>query len=341
MAGAEKYHSAMLPHAGTDSRVWREVVQLGADLARLGETAGTTPVAQVAMLLDYESWWAVERPSMPSGDVTYLDRARALYQGLWEQGVGVDVRRAGDDLSAYRLVLAPTWHLVSDDDARSVEAYVAAGGHLLVTYFSGVVDQDDHVRTGGYPGALRELLGIRVEEFVPLPPGTTVSLAPAGLTSGKSATAAGPPETADQWVEDLHLRGAEARRVYRDGPLPGVPALTRADAGRGLAWYLATRTDPSTTRAVLGEILTEAGVDRSGLPPGVEVVRRRGDSTDYVFVINHTDQDVTVPVAGHDLLGGVVDGSGVRVSAGGVAVVRETGPVSEGPGGGGTTASIG
>ncbi len=316
LAGAEKYHSAMLPHAGTDTRVWREVVQLGAVLDRLGDVAGTTVSARVAVLLDYESMWAVQRDSLPRADLHYLDRARALYRALWDAGVTVDVRHPSADLNGYALVLAPTLHLVTDADAANLAGYVHRGGHLLLTYFSGVVDENDHIRPGGYPGAFRDLLGVRVEEFCPLPASTTVTLA--GGPDGQDVA-----ETADLWAEDLSLAGATAVRSYADGPMAGRPAVTRHQAGDGLAWYVATRTDPAATAAVLAEVLDAAGVPTGSLPPGVEVVRRVGDGRSYAFVLNHTDETVAVPVAGHDLVADRTCDHEVVVEPGGVACVRE------------------
>ncbi len=316
VAGAEKYHSAMLPHAGTDSRVWREVVELGETLSRLGEVAGSVTSADVAFLLDYESRWAVERESLPLTGISYLDRARALYGALWDAGVTADVRHPSMDLSAYRLVVVPMLHLVSDADAERIAAYVAQGGHVLVTYFSGVVDEHDHVRTGGYPGAFRELLGVRVEEFCPLPAGTHVVLTGVGDVGW-------PDCEADTWVEDLELRGAEAVLTYTGGPVAGAPALTRHGSGAGVAWYLATRSDDATTAAIMGRVLAGAGVRGSGLAPGVELVRRVGEDHSYAFLINHTDETALVPLAGLDLIGGATADGAFELAAGAVACLRE------------------
>jgi beta-galactosidase len=311
-AGAEKFHSALVPHAGTGTKVWREVVDLGATLARLGEVAGSTVRADVAILFDWHSWWAAELDSHPSGDVTYTDRSLALYRALWDAGVTVDLVHPDSDLSAYRLVLVPTLYLVTDRSAEALRSYVERGGHALVTYWSGIVDQDDHVRLGGYPGAFRDLLGIRTEEFHPLRAGEEVRLA-GGLLDG---------ETADVWTEDLALQGAKEVSGYADGPLPGVPALTRHTVGRGTAWYLATRLRPPGTAALVRELCAVAGVavhDR----PGVEVVRREGERASYLFVLNHTGREATVPAVGADLVSGQECAQAVRVPPGAVAVVRE------------------
>jgi beta-galactosidase len=298
--GAEKFHSGMVPHAGTDSRVWREVVQLGEDLRRLAPVRGSRVAADVALLWDYESWWAVELDSHPSADATYLDRVRAFHGALWRAGVTVDVVHPAADLSGYRLVLVPSLYLVGDATAEALARYVRLGGHLVISYFSGIVDGDDAIRLGGYPGAFRELLGVRTEEFAPLAEGET-----ARLDDGSTATV---------WSEDLRLEGAEAVASFVDGPVPGRPAITRHAVGDGIAWYVATRIDPAP---LLARVCAQAGVEPvlPGLPDGVEAVRRRGAGGDFVFVLNHTGAPVAV--GGTDLLGG----DGV-VPPGGVAVMR-------------------
>ncbi len=312
-AGAEKYHSGMVPHAGADSRLWREVVQLGETLRRLEPVAGSTVDAQVALVLSWEAGWACEGATQPSDDVAYRDRAHALHAALFRQGITVDVVRPGADLSGYRLVLVPTLYLVTDAEAESMAAYVEAGGHLLVTYFSGIVDEHDHVRLGGYPGAFRDLLGVRVEEFHPLLADQSVSLVGDDGRTGRG----------DLWIEDLHLAGADPVLAYADGPRTGTPAVTRHTAGSGVAWYVATRTDRETTDLLLREVCDDAGVTPAAVAPtGVEVVRRRDGDDTFLFVLNHTDETASVVADGTDLVTGDVVTGSVDLVPGGVAVVR-------------------
>jgi beta-galactosidase len=313
-AGAEKFHSALLPHAGTESRVWREVVELGAVLGAIAEVSGTTVRGDVAVLVDWEARWAAELDSHPTRDLTYLDRHLALYRALWDLGVTVDMVRPGDDLAGYRLVLVPTLYLTTDAAAANIADYVEAGGTVLVSYWSGIVDEHDHVRLGGYPGAFRDLLGVRTEEFAPLREGESVRLR-GGILDGT---------TADVWTEQLQVVDAEVVSSYDDGPLPGVPALTRRQAGRGTAWYVATRVDAAGTDALVRRLCDDVGIAVHDLP-GIEVVRRSGETASYLFVINHTGSAAEVPARGHDLVAGVSCAGTVKVAAGGVAVVREEG----------------
>ncbi|MFF5052737.1 beta-galactosidase [Micromonospora sp. NPDC000663] len=309
-AGAEKFHSALVPHAGADTKVFREVCQLGADLKALAEVRGSRVDADVAILFDWEAWWAVELDSHPSVDVTYGDRLYALYGALWRAGVTADIVHPSADLSRYRLVLAPTLYLVRDVDVEALHRYVEAGGTVAVTYFSGVVDENDHIRLGGYPGAFRDLLGVRTEEFFPLRAGEQVR-----LDDGS---------TADVWTEWVHPDGAEVLSSYSDGPLPGVPALTRHRVGDGAAWYVATRLDEPATDRLVARLLDEAGVRPAvPAPTGVEVVRRRDGERTWLFVLNHTGAQVRLPVAGVELLTGERCAGELAVPAGEVAVVRE------------------
>ncbi|MEV0722299.1 beta-galactosidase [Micromonospora purpureochromogenes] len=318
-AGAEKFHSALVPHAGPDTKVFREVCQLGADLKALAEVRGSRVDAEVAILFDWEAWWGAELDSHPSADVTYVDRLQALYGALWRAGVTTDVVHPSADLSGYQLVLVPTLYLVRDADAEALRRYVDGGGTALVTYFSGIVDEHDHIRLGGYPGAFRDLLGVRTEEFFPLREGERVR-----LDDGA---------TADVWTEWLHPEGAEVLASYADGPLPGVAAVTRHRVGRGTAWYVGTRLDEAATDRLVGRLLAEAGARPPvAAPSGVEVVRRRDGDRSWLFVINHTDADVQLDVTGTELLGGARCTGELRVPAGEVAVVREehAGPVAVG-----------
>lgn len=309
-AGAEKFHSALVPHAGPETKVFREVCQLGADLKALAEVRGSRVDAEVAILFDYEAWWAVELDSHPSDDVTYADRLNAVYGALWRAGVTADIVHPSADLSGYRLVLVPTLYLARDADVEALRRFVAAGGTAAVTYFSGIVDENDHIRLGGYPGAYRDLLGVRTEEFFPLREGERV-----GLDDGS---------TVDVWTEWLHADDAEVLASYTDGPLPGVPALTRRPVGAGAAWYVGARLDEPATDRLVARLLDEAGVRPAAqAPTGVEVVRRRDGERTWLFAINHTSSEVRISATGVELLTGTRCTGELTVPAGEVAVVRE------------------
>ncbi len=312
-SGSEKFHSALVPHAGEDSDRFREVCALGGMAARLGEVVGSRVEADVAVLWDYQSLWAASGPCMPSGELDYATAAHTVHRLLRDRGVTCDVVHPDDDLSAYRVVVVPTLYLVSDAQAAAVAAAAEAGAEVLVTYFSGISDPDDHVRLGGYPGAFRDLLGIRVEEFFPLRVGEQVAVT-GGSLDGHGTV----------WSEDARVVDAEVVATYGDGPLAGRPAVTRRPVGSGTAWYLGTLPDDATLGSLLDRVVADAAVSPvADVPVGVEVVRRRSDSGSWLFVLNHTADDCEVRVTGHDLLAGVDVGPVTTVAGRTAVVVRE------------------
>ena len=269
------------------------------------------------MLFDWQALWACDQANHPTGEVRYVDQPLACHRALRSLGVTADVVRPGADLSAYDLVVVPTLYLVDDAAAASLAAFVAAGGHAVVTYFSGIVDRDSHVRLGGYPGAFRELLGVRTEEFFPLAPGTQQSLR---VVDGS----VGDGWTGSTWSELTHLDGASAVAVWADGPLAGLPAVTRHEVGAGVAWYVGTALDPDGLAALLGRVCTQAGVEPAAeAAVGVEIVRRSGDNGSFLFAINHGPDAARVVADGLDLVSGdPVDGALV-LPGGRCAVIRE------------------
>lgn len=310
-AGAERFHSAMLPHAGADSRKFREVSALGAELAACAEVLGSEVVADCAVLFSEESWWAAERESHPHNGLSYTETALRWYGSLREAGVTVDVVPPSADLSRYRLIVVPLLYLVSDADAAALAGAVAAGATVLVTYFSGIVDPLDRVRLGGYPGAFRDLLGVRVEEFGPLVDGDRVDID--GVT--------GPAQVAT-WHEEIQLMDAEAAGWYTGGEIAGSPAITRAARAAGEAWYVGVELPDAARAALVAQLVKRSGVAAVESAGGLETVTRRSAAHDYVFLINHGDTAATVPGAGTDLLDGSVHEGSVTVPAGGARVLR-------------------
>lgn len=313
-SGAEKFHSAMIPHAGTGSRVWREVVELGGALKNLAEVRSSRVVADVAILWDFESFWAQDLEWHPSVDVTHAERVRAFYEQCWRAGITVDFALPGQDLSAYRLVLAPAQYLLTTPDAANLTRYVESGGTLVVSFFSAVVDENDAVHEGGFGAPLRDALGLTVEEFLPLREGSVCSVEFDGQTLA-----------ADAWQEHLVLFGAEPIATYVGGAADGMPAITRNRRGDGTAWYISTRLDAAGLTTVMRQVLDDAGITPAA--HGLEVVTRRGahadmNPVDYLVAINHGDATAQLPVTGFDLLAQAEVTGTLDLDAGEVAVIR-------------------
>ncbi|MGC2999906.1 beta-galactosidase [Streptomyces sp. G35A] len=313
--GAEKFHSAMLPHGGTDTRVWREVVELGASVDSLSTLRGTRTEADAAVLWDWQSWWAQTLDWRPSEDHDARERADAFYEALYDGHLTVDFAHPEADLSAYPLVVVPALYLMTRAAGDNLRSYVENGGTLVVSYFSGIVDEHDAVHEGLYPGALRDVLGLTVEEFSPLLAGERVRLTGPG----------GAELDADVWTEFVVPRGAETVWTYADGLTAGHPAVTRNRLGTGTAWYVSTRLGSEGIGTLLDRVVEDARTaPRAGLPRDVEVVRRAGESGTFLFAINHTGTDAEVPLdaSGTELLTGERAAGRLAVPAGAVRVVR-------------------
>ncbi|MER5375599.1 beta-galactosidase [Streptomyces sp. NPDC002553] len=313
--GAEKFHSSMVPHGGTDTRVWREVVRLGAALDSLSALRGTRTEADVAVLWDWQSWWAQNLAWRPSEDHDARERADAFYEALYDLHLTVDFAHPEADLSAHPLVVVPALYLTTEAAGRNLTRYVEAGGTLVVSCFSGIVDEHDAVHEGPHPGALRDVLGLTVEEFSP-------------LLQGESVRVTGPDGvelSGDVWSEFVVPRGAETVWTYADGLTAGHPAVTRHRLGEGTAWYVSTRLGHDGLTALLERAADDARLaPRTGLPRDLEVVRRSGETGAYLFAINHTSADAKVPLdtPGTELLTGEHAAGRLAVPAGAVRVVR-------------------
>nr|WP_049828854.1 beta-galactosidase [Arthrobacter sp. RIT-PI-e] len=167
--GAERFHSAVLPLAGEDTRVFREVADLGARLQELRFLAGTPASSRIAVLFDWDSWWAAESPDLPSDRVGVLEQLQAYHRALSGRGLSVEVVHPGTPLDRFDLVLAPSLFLLRSEHAAVLTAWGHAGGTAVVGPFSAVADEHAHLRQGRFPSVLAELLGATGEEWRPLP----------------------------------------------------------------------------------------------------------------------------------------------------------------------------
>ncbi|MFE5672226.1 beta-galactosidase [Agromyces sp. NPDC056523] len=313
-AGAEKFHSAMLPHAGTDTRTWREVIALGADLAGLPELpsgeAGARD-ARVALVFDWENWWAVEASDHPQNALDYLAVIQRWYRALHRRHVQVDVVPASRVGDGYDVAIAPLLYLVREADAAALTSFVEAGGHLLAGPFTDVVDEFDRFRDGGFATQLGPLCGIRIEDFGALVPVD----APAGTPGERQApfrgergevgaTAETIAGTGTLLAEEVRLVAEDARveASFTDGRRAGDPALTVRAVGAGSARYLATIPDEAGVQAVVDRLLATTGVEPvvAGLPAHVEAARRGR----LLTVINHGGPAVTIEIDGVDAVSG-------------------------------------
>ncbi|HLZ57120.1 MAG TPA: beta-galactosidase [Ktedonosporobacter sp.] len=286
-AGAEKFHSAVVTHDGSEhSRIFQQAAQVGAELQRITPSViGSRVKAQVAILMDWQNWWDVEYLPGPSNRLNYWEQLNTYYAALHSRNIAVDIVAPESDLSNYRLVIAPLLHMVRPGVAKNLEMFVELGGTLLTTFFSGIVDQQDHVVLGGYPGELRKLLGIHVEEFDPwLPEMTNQVVIHDGALMGTYHCSL--------WGEFIRLEGAQAIGVFASDYYANRPALTVHRYREGYAYYLATQVHEQLLNKLIQELCRQALISPVlEAPNGVEVTRRiRSDGRLIYFLLNHNEQ---------------------------------------------------
>lgn len=301
--GIEKLHGAVIEHPGRpEARVFQEVAALGSELAALGDrTLGGRTPAPVAVVFDWECWWALAASSGPSRDLDYRDEVRRVYSALHESGIQTDVVGPHADLARYDVIVLPVSYMVRDPQARRLADRVAAGATLVATFFSALADESDRIYAGGAPGPLRDVLGVTVEEFDALSKevaqGVSFETAfgelPAGVEIGASLLC-------DRiWLQGARPLGRYTREFYA-----GDPAVTVHDHGEGKAYYVATRLEQVALGKLLRAICAERGIAsplRAGTVPadGVEVtVRVLPSGKALLYLLNHGRAPAEVPLEG-------------------------------------------
>jgi beta-galactosidase len=315
-AGAEKFHSAMVPHFGPEGRVFREVCALGEDLKKLAGVCGARTPARVALLVSWENRWALELESKPTA-FDYAAIVQHYYGALWDLNLGVDVVHPDTPLDDYALVVAPALYQITRSQAEALRDFVRRGGALIMSYFSGVADERDHIWLGGYPALLQDVLGLAVEEWQPL-----------GAGEDNALSVGGREVRCEKFCELLHLRGAEVLATYARGFFGGRPAVTRHQHGAGEAVYVATQPERGWLRELLGGLARGRGL---AVPmqasPGVEIAVRCTGADEFLFVINHEAAEATVDFqhwSGTDLLAGARCEGATSLEPFGVRVLKRS-----------------
>lgn len=327
-AGAEKFHSAMVPHAGEDSAVFRDVCELGADLNKLsdeGILGSRLAKSRVAVVFDYESEWATEHTATPTQHVHHVDEPLAWFRALADQGVTADVVPVRGAWDGYEMVVLPSVYLLSEETTRRVRDYVVGGGRLVVTYYTGISDEKDHVWLGGYPGSIRDVVGVRVEEFMPM--GNDFTGVPDRLELSNGAVAHDIVDVIGSVDES-----ATVLATFKDNPwtgMDGVPAIVANTFGEGRSVYVGARLGREGLALSLPEILESLGMAEAGGNDGrvLHVEREGADGSRFVFSLNRTHETVRVPVEGEVVVSSFVDvdvdGETASIKPNGVIVTKK------------------
>lgn len=319
IGACEKFHGAVIEHVGhEDTRVFRETAALGAELAQLSDIIGTQTQAQVAVIFDWDNYWALEYTSGPTVDLKYVEQIHRYYRYFYEQNIAVDLVPVDADLSKYKLVAAPVLYMIKEGMQERLTDFVMQGGALLTTYMSGIVDQSDNVHLGGYPGPLRELAGIWVEEIDALAPEQSngVSLVNEELTGTSNL------------VSDLiHLENAEALAHYTSNFYAGMPAVTKNTFGDGTVYYFGGQLEDQ-----LQDQLFKTIVEESDITPVIEeatkleIACRENEEAKFFVIINFHEEAQPLPemfVGKTDLLTGKVLSSEMMLTQYTTYIVKE------------------
>ncbi|MDL2300958.1 beta-galactosidase [Lachnospiraceae bacterium OttesenSCG-928-D06] len=293
IAGQEKFHGAIISHSGReDTRIFKETVKLGQEFSKIKDKfiGGRTP-AKVGMLFDWNNWWALELSSGPSKDMDYLKTFSLYYKTLHKQNIGVDILPYDGDINGYEVIVAPMLYMVKEGIAAQLTEFVKKGGTLITTVMSGLVDENDRCVFGAYPGELKEMLGIWVEE--------TDALRPYEKNVMKLTTALSLEKTEYDCgflCDIIHPEGgAEVLAVYSEDFYAGSPCVTVNNYGKGKAYYVGTQPEQRFLEELVEQICKENQI--MGIYPateGVEITERVSEKGNTIFVINHKKETAWV-----------------------------------------------
>ncbi|WP_044477156.1 beta-galactosidase [Paenibacillus antibioticophila] len=304
---SEKFHGAVIDHVGHEhTRVFADVAEVGDLLGKLPEISGTTVKAEVAIMFDWETEWALADAQGFGKNKKYIDTCQEHYRVFWEAGIPVDVITPDKPVNTYKLVIAPMLYMIREGFAEKMERYAEQGGTFVTTYMSGIVDRHDLVFSGGFPGPLKPLLGIWAEEVDSLYPKEVRHL----------VTSEGVRYQSHDYCELIHAVDAEVLARFDSDFYEGQPAVTVNRRGAGQAYYIASRNEARFHDDFYARLMKELNMappHAIQFPKGVSVQARTDGETDYIFVMNFTEERQTVKLdqdyrnldSGHSIRGNV------------------------------------
>jgi beta-galactosidase len=290
---AEKFHGAVVDHVGTENtRVFCDVAEVGERLAGMDDIVGTATPAEIAIVFDWQVRWALDdAKGFLQQKTGYHDTVVNHYGSFWRRGIPVDIIDSSlivkpNNLDKYRMLIAPMLYMLRPGVAEAIDNFVQQGGTFITTYITGYVNENDLCFLGGFPGPLRETLGIWCEEVDALYPEDRNAL----VWKGKRYEAY-------DFCELIHAESASVLGTYGDDFYSGQPALTVNKRGKGKAYFIAARTSENFLDDFYRTIVDEAGLKRivdDELPRGVTVQVRSDGKTDHIFFLNFTPRTVKI-----------------------------------------------
>lgn len=285
VAGQEKFHGAVISHSGrSDTRVFKECCRLGDELSRLKDVfTGARTYSKVGILFDWNNWWALENSSGPSQDMDYLDIVRRMYKPFYDANISVDILPFSHTLEGYDIIVAPMVYMMKDHLADHICRFVENGGTFIATFMTGIADENDRCIFGAYPGPLRDVFGLWIEETDALFPQerNEICLLSNGQTSESRFL-----------CDRIRTRGAKPLAVYGKDFYKGEPCITVHHYGKGNAYYIGTLPEDDFLSSFMAERCREKNI----LPlfpasKEMELTCREKNGTCVIFAINHAPEE--------------------------------------------------
>ena len=298
-AGQEKFHGAVISHAGHENtRIFREISTLGHELGQIGDLFLEGRIAaKVGIFFDWNNWWSLELSSGPSRDMNYLNSVFKYYKAFYERNIPVDMIAVDVDISRYQVLIAPMLYMMKEGVAEKITEFVRKGGTLIATTMTGLVDENDRAVFGEYPGKLRDVLGVWVEETDALFPDekNTMMMLP---------DAQFPKASYDcRFLCDIvHPRGAKALALYGADFYKNVPCFTVNSFGDGTAYYIGTEPEDGFLSDLV-QTVAHANDLHPVYPSSahVEITNRVSGKASVVFAMNHNHEEAEIDF-GSDIL---------------------------------------
>ena len=320
--GTEKFHGAVLPHhLEGSSRVYQEICQIGEELKLLAPALqGTKVVPEVCILYSHDNDWMLSQPNQPNQHFSLREHIQLIYNALHDRNVPVDFARPAEDLSRYKIVIAPSLHLLSAAEADRLKLFVQEGGTLVSTFNTGLVNQYGIAPDTGYPSDLTELFGLEVLEFDMLPPGEENHL------TFKGAFPTSHVHPAKIWCDLIEPKGCQVLATYVKDFYAGRPAITMNTFGLGKAIYIGTMSHQHFYNDLVVWLRQMSGLHALlKVPESVEISLREKEGTRVFFLLNHQNTPVRIqfykPM--HDFLTGNTFSGNYDLPPHGVLVVDE------------------
>lgn len=297
---AEQFHGAVVDHLGRDdTRVFKEVSEVGELLKKLAPVTGSRVASKAAVLFDWSNRWAIkDMQGMAHDTKNYEKEVRKFYNIHLKKGINADIVFPLEDLSSYSLVVLPMYYAVSKEAGAWLKEYVKNGGTVVATYLTAYVNENTLAYLGGFPGAgLGEVFGLYAEELDTLYPTDSNAVL---MKDGNKAIV-------KDYCELIKLTGAEVLGTYESDFYAGMPAVTVHSYGNGKAYYIGTRMEEEDLIKFFTPIWSECGIKEKELPEGVEYLARTAeDGSTFDFYVNYNAMPVTVQLSkdGTNLLNG-------------------------------------